>query len=153
MLPKTDASTAAIEPRDRNVLVITGTRRGREDAVTWFCWWIDTYGMPSRVIVGCARGIDRQAVEFFESIGVEVTVHRAKWWPVDGAGQVRFNAAAGPERNQAMVDDAPDDARLLALPWWDSAGTWDCVRRASARGLCRDIKMPDRGPFDFDEAA
>jgi hypothetical protein len=41
--------------------------------------------------------------------------------------------AAGPIRNQAMVDLGAD--LCLAFPRADSKGTWDCVRRAADAGI------------------
>lgn len=110
------------------VLVVSGTRDGREDTFERLAWFCDTYGIPSRVILGDARGVDTQANEFFTSIGVPAQIMRANWWPIEG-----FNPVAGHDRNQAMIDAAPPEAHFLALPAWRSAGTWDCTRRAAQK--------------------
>jgi hypothetical protein len=45
----------------------------------------------------------------------------------------RFGRAAGPIRNQMMVDHGADVC--LVFPMWDSRGTWDCARRAKEAGI------------------
>ena len=45
--------------------------------------------------------------------------------------------AAGPIRNQQMVDRGADIC--LAFPTSSSIGTWDCVRRAKAAGIPVEI--------------
>lgn len=134
MLPKSSGKMAALSAasaRRELILVVTGTRDGRDDTWDLLAWFCDTFGIPDRAILGCARGVDTQARLFFESIGVCCTVHRAKWWSPRGD----FRPHAGPERNQWMVDDAPEDSYLIALPGWESTGTWDCYRRGRHKGL------------------
>lgn len=48
------------------------------------------------------------------------------------AGWSRHGKAAGPMRNQAMIDDA--DA-LVAFPCPQSKGTWDAIRKATKKGI------------------
>lgn len=57
-------------------------------------------------------------------------MYKVEPWPADWAN---FGKAAGPMRNQAMVDAGADIC--LAFPLPDSRGTWDCIRRAKAAGI------------------
>jgi hypothetical protein len=43
--------------------------------------------------------------------------------------------AAGPIRNQKMIDENPDIGMCLAFPLPGSRGTWDCVERADKAGI------------------
>lgn len=65
-------------------------------------------------------GLDRMAGRVAADMGWEVEPVPADW--------DRFGKAAGPKRNQAMVDRGADV--LLAFPLPGSVGTWDCIRRA-----------------------
>ena len=70
-------------------------------------------------------GADWQAHRWAESTRVGTDPHPADW--------KKLGAAAGPVRNQAMVDAG---ARLcIAFPLETSAGTWDCARRARKAGI------------------
>lgn len=125
------AALSAVTARRELILVVTGTRNGRDDTWDLLAWFCDTFGIPDRVILGCAAGVDTQARLFFESIGVVCAVHRAVWWSDTGD----YRPHAGPERNQWMIDDAPEDAYLIALPDLGSKGTWDCLSRGRHKGL------------------
>jgi hypothetical protein len=57
-----------------------------------------------------------------------IEVHRAAW--------KQYGRAAGPKRNQLMVDLGA--TRMVAFPIGDdtqSRGTWDCIRRARKAGI------------------
>lgn len=78
----------------------------------------------TRILCGAALGVDTCAAEWAYATGLPVDYYEANW-AVNGR-------AAGPIRNQQMVDHA--DA-LIAI--WDgqSKGTADIIRRAKAEGI------------------
>ena len=76
------------------------------------------------VIQGGADGADTLAVKWAMANGVNTITYAAEW---DKHGR-----AAGPKRNQAMVDrESPD--LVVAFP--GGRGTADMVRRARAAGI------------------
>lgn len=77
------------------------------------------------VVHGGARGADACAAVVAPRMGLRTEEHRADW--------ARDGKAAGPLRNQRMVDLGADVC--LAFPMPGSRGTWDCVRRAEAAGI------------------
>lgn len=134
---------------DERVLVVTGPRGGRDDADAQLLWFCGTFFWPTRVVLGDADGVDKQARLFFQRMAtVEVEVHRAIWRKNN-----IYNHYAGHDRNQKMIDSAPVEAHLLALPLWRLAGhrqgfppedapdwdkcpgTDDCYKRGRAKGL------------------
>ncbi|MGA5820894.1 SLOG family protein [Kitasatospora sp. NPDC094028] len=74
---------------------------------------------------GCPTGADAMAAAWAQRAGVEVEA-----WPADW---VRYGRAAGPRRNQAMVDAGARLVLAFLLP--GSRGTADCVRRAKAADI------------------
>lgn len=88
---------------------------------------------PITVVSGaCPTGADAMAewvaehlLPFLENGGVRVERHPADW--------DRHGKAAGPVRNQEMVDLGAD--LCLAFPLGASRGTRDCMRRAEAAGI------------------
>lgn len=80
------------------------------------------------IIHGNARGADRLAADICASYNIPVEVHEAEW-----TSHGVFNAAAGAQRNQRMVDSGADKC----LAFWDgrSTGTADCIRRAKEAGI------------------
>lgn len=83
---------------------------------------------PSAVIVGDARGADALARAIATDMGVELVVFCADW--------DRHGRAAGPIRNQQMINDGHPNI-VLAFPARSqaSAGTHDCMRRATRQGI------------------
>lgn len=57
---------------------------------------------------------------YFTDLGIPVEVHYANWSD--------YGRAAGPKRNQAMVDSGADF--VLAFPYGDSRGTRNCINLA-----------------------
>lgn len=120
-------------------LLVSGTRHGRRDVEHLLsCWlgrngWGATKGFQDLVLVqGGARGVDGQAAAWANERGIFVRTFVADW--------NRHGKAAGPKRNQAMVDSAvPGHDYLLAFPDESSIGTHDCVRRARAHGLLVEV--------------
>lgn len=78
------------------------------------------YDMIVLLSGACPTGADRMAENIAESLGWNVERYPADW-KKDGK-------AAGPLRNQRMIDEKPDIC--VAFPTNASRGTWDCVRRA-----------------------
>ena len=76
------------------------------------------------VISGCAPGADTLGIEWAESRGIEVVRFPADW--------NTHGRAAGPIRNQQMLDEAKPDL-VVAFP--GGRGTADMVRRAKAAGI------------------
>ena len=76
------------------------------------------------IISGCARGADTLGIEWAEARGVEVARFPADW--------NTHGRAAGPIRNQQMLDEAKPDL-VIAFP--GGRGTADMVRRARAAGI------------------
>ncbi|SEC67707.1 Uncharacterised protein (plasmid) [Tsukamurella tyrosinosolvens] len=70
-------------------------------------------------------GADTIAGDIAARWGCAVDEHPADW--------DMFGKAAGPIRNQEMVDLGADVC--LAFPETGSRGTWDCVRRAENAGI------------------
>lgn len=91
-------------------------------------WALDTVAMKcggvSAVIHGGARGADALAASWAALRGV-----RDEHYPPDW---VAHGKAAGPLRNQRMLDEGKPDA-VVALP--GGHGTADMVRRAEAAGI------------------
>lgn len=80
---------------------------------------------PSTAVLvhGAARGADSLAAALWESFGRPTEAHPADW--------DRHGKAAGPLRNQEMVDSGID--LLIAFP--GGRGTADMRRRAEAAGV------------------
>lgn len=82
--------------------------------------------LPGAVLVhGNARGADRLAAEIWRGWGLPTEEHRADW--------DRFGRAAGPIRNQAMVDVGA--AVCLAFIRDASPGATGCAQFAEAIGI------------------
>lgn len=84
----------------------------------------------TRVIHGGAMGADKMSGEWASKRRISCIIHHANW-PRDGK-------AAGPIRNQAMLDLGKPDL-VVAFP--GGRGTADMVRRAKAAGVAvREVK-------------
>jgi hypothetical protein len=80
--------------------------------------------VPSVVLCGEARGVDRLGRQWAETRGIPVESYRPDWR--------RHRRGAGRRRNQQMAEAGE---ALVAI--WNglSRGTADMIRRARARGL------------------
>jgi len=76
---------------------------------------------PELIIHGSASGADKIAQTWADSVGVCCWVYPAKW--------KKYGKAAGPMRNQVMIDEGKPDL-VVAFP--GGAGTADMIRRARA---------------------
>ena len=83
---------------------------------------------------GCAVGADAICVRVAFDLGWEIRPYPAKW-DINGK-------AAGPNRNQEMVDDGAD--MCFAFPTPQSKGTWDCIKRATRAGIPVEIFNPKK---------
>jgi hypothetical protein len=83
----------------------------------------------------CPTGADAIAERFWEANGMPVERHPADW--------KTFGKAAGPKRNQEMVDLGADVC--LAFPMKGSRGTMHCMKAAKAAGIPLKI-YPHIGP-------
>lgn len=82
----------------------------------------------TRVVHGDARGADSLAAACARLIGMEVKAYPADW--------DTYHRAAGPIRNQQMLDEEPAIDLCVALHDHldESKGTLDMIRRAQAAG-------------------
>jgi alkylated DNA nucleotide flippase Atl1 len=98
---------------------------------------------PGSVIVhGDADGADSIAAVLGESMG-----HMPEPHPVSKETWKRVGPAAGPLRNQRMVDLGAD--LCLAFPRSGSRGTWDTIRRARKAKIKHVIVL---GQYDVPKA-
>jgi hypothetical protein len=79
----------------------------------------------SVVILGAARGADDLALAWADRQGVPVETYPANWQAL--------GKAAGPIRNQAMIDHGKPEL-VIAFPT-GGPGTEDMIRKAIASGL------------------
>lgn len=84
-------------------------------------------GTPQRLTIvhGGATGLDSLAGVFAQHFGMCVEVHYADWQ--------KHGKAAGPIRNQAMVDLGAD--LIIAYPLPGGRGTQDCIERGARAGI------------------
>jgi hypothetical protein len=91
------------------------------------------------VIDGMAKGADDLAFRWAIDRGVTTERYPAKWDDIHAADAVvrenvrgrLYNAAAGPQRNQRMLNSGID--LVVAFP--GGTGTDDMIRRAEAAGI------------------
>lgn len=76
------------------------------------------------LIHGGGTGADEAAANWAASVGLPTQVYRANW--------TAHGRAAGPIRNQQMIDEGMPDV-VIAFPGGN--GTADMVRRAEAAGI------------------
>lgn len=79
------------------------------------------------VVHGCCRGADVLAAEEAFELGMDVEGYPAKW--------SLFGRAAGPKRNQEMLDSGIDLVIAFHSNLKASKGTADMVRRATKAGV------------------
>jgi hypothetical protein len=86
----------------------------------------------SLVIQGGAPGADQLAAMACAALGIECLTCPADW--------AKHGKAAGPIRNQVMLDKRP--GLVLAFPLPSSRGTWDMVAKAKAQGVPVEVIRP-----------
>lgn len=103
-------------------LAIVGSRK-YNDADT-FCdhvdAWIKEHGKPKTIISGGAAGADTLAALYARAHNISLTLYQPDW--------KQFGRAAGPKRNQQIVDAC---SHVLAFPSQHGRGTQDTMRKAN----------------------
>jgi len=80
------------------------------------------------LISGGAKGADTIAENIANKLKWDVIKHLPNW--------NKYGRAAGPVRNQLIIDEKPDI--LLAFPMPESKGTYDAIKKAK-KGLVKTI--------------
>lgn len=107
-------------------ILVTGSRAWSDRARLEWALGAALVFRPIVIVHGaCPTGADAMAAAWARRAGVEVEA-----WPADWS---RHGRAAGPRRNQAMVNAGARHCLAFVLP--SSRGTEDCVRRAEAAGI------------------
>lgn len=124
------------------VLVCGGRDYSRTDTFNWlernlrdeaaFAMGVNSFTLEA-LIHGGARGADEGAAEWGRSEGVNVICFPADW--------KKHGKAAGPIRNQRMIDEGKPDL-VVAFP--GGRGTADMVSRARAAGI-QVLEVGDNG--------
>ena len=96
-------------------------------------------GEAPTLVHGDARGADRMAEHIWSEVGEPVEAHPADW--------EKYGRAAGPKRNQEMLDSGVDLVR--AFP--GGRGTADMVKRARAAG--KAVRVIEPSPARTTEGA
>lgn len=110
-------------------ILITGSRNHTDVQLIREAIQTHTMGLePENVTIvsgGCPTGADRIAERYARLQGFTLEIHPAEW--------AKHGRAAGPIRNQQMVDAGADV--VLAFPLGESRGTKGCIRAAKVAGL------------------
>ena len=106
------------------VLVCGGRDFADETAVINYLFRVDDDRKITAIIHGGASGADELAGKTAQLLSVPCTIFRASWR--------KHGKAAGPIRNQKMIDEGKPDL-VVAFP--GGKGTADMVRRANAVGI------------------
>lgn len=96
-------------------------------------------GPFSEIIVGDVDGVDKWTRKWAAERGIPFRVFKADWDDLSHEDAVirtrsdgsKYNAKAGPRRNQEMVDEKPD----LAVIFPGGVGTRDCFSRIRKAGI------------------
>ena len=82
----------------------------------------------STIIQGCAKGADSMAFDYADEYGIECLGFPADW--------NKYGKAAGPIRNQQMLDEGkPDLVLAFHNDIRNSKGTLDMISRANKAGI------------------
>lgn len=108
-------------------VLVTGDRNWNNWASVWRS--LRGLGPLTEIVHGGARGADSMCAYVANKLGYTVHEHKAKW--------DLYGKAAGPLRNQEMLDKHPNIGLCLAFhdDLAHSKGTADMVRRARAKGI------------------
>ena len=110
-------------------ILVTGSREFRDADLARRALTEAAAGLPGKLTVvhGAARGADRLVAGLARDAG-----YRVEAWPADWELHGR---AAGPIRNQAMVNAGAAVCIALLVEGEPCRGTKDCARRAEAAGI------------------
>ena len=106
------------------ILVCGGRDFADKAAITNYLFRLDDERKITSIIHGGATGADTLAGKTAQLLQVPCTVYRANW--------KRDGKAAGPIRNQRMLDEGKPDL-VVAFP--GGRGTADMIRRAETQGV------------------
>jgi hypothetical protein len=127
-------------PPESRYLIITGSRdwndyQGERDESIWA--YLQRFAPDTIVVHGGARGADFFAGKAARELGLEVIEVPADW--------AKHGRAAGPIRNQLMLDRYPPFRVGAFRAREHSIGTNDCIRRAAKLYVPIDIhtRLPD----------
>jgi hypothetical protein len=114
----------------------------------------------TQVINGDAKGADTLGKEWAESKGIPVENFPADWKNINVEDAVvkerynqwtkkneKYNANAGFQRNQTMVDEA--DAVIALQPNGPTNGTQDTIKKAKAKGIPVFILEKDDDEYEY----
>jgi hypothetical protein len=127
-------------------VLFTGSRDWTDEAAIRTV--VDELPPDAVVVHGAARGADTIAGRLARQRGLVVEAHPAKWsehgdgWCHCSMPLPAICSAAGPRRNQLMLDRGADVAHAFPLP--ESIGTVDMVQRLKAAGVPTTVHQ--RGP-------
>jgi len=112
------------------VFGITGGRRFKDEEFVWDC--LTNFMVQSGPLAAMVNGMAREGVDLFayrwaQQMNIPVREFPADW---DAHGE-----AAGPLRNQEMIDANPDMKVMVVFP--GHSGTSDMTRRCRKAGIER----------------
>jgi hypothetical protein len=110
-------------------VLVTGSRDWTDEEFLWSVLDVAASGTRIRIVHGaCPSGADLVAQAWCDLKGIEAERHPADW--------DRYHKAAGPIRNQEMVDLGADVCyAFFSGDGTGSKGTADCVERAEKAGI------------------
>ena len=109
-------------------VLVTGSRDWTNiDAIYKALWWLRNHSEEVVVIHGAMTGADTLADIVAKKLGYIPVGYVAQWR--------KYLKAAGPIRNQAMVDSGPDVVLAFHEDLDKSKGTKDCVKKARAKKI------------------
>jgi hypothetical protein len=101
-------------------ILVCGDRNWKETDTIFN--WLAKFHKSSTIIHGNARGADTIGGKIAEKLGMLVLPYPANW--------EKYGKAAGPIRNQQMLDSKPDLVLAFHSDLKNSKGTKDMVQRA-----------------------
>lgn len=122
-------------------VIIAGSRTIKDPKILQevINYFIEQYGKITKVVCGCAEGVDKLGLEWAQQNNVSIVKFPADWKSIGRKDAIiktnkygKYNARAGLDRNIQMADYA--DA-LIAI--WDgkSTGTQHMIQTAKEKGL------------------
>lgn len=112
-------------------ILVCGGRNLDEWAVSSYLSTLLQHVVVKEVIHGGAKGVDRGAEKFANFYSIKSTVFCADW--------DRYKQAAGPIRNQEMLDKSKPD---IVIAFSGGTGTADMVKRA-VKAYIPVLTIPD----------